>query len=129
MPSGRRLAYVASFSSDASLLVLWIMARVEESPVWLDRQRHLRARDEQNSIALPHLFRRDLLPTDIADELALLQDQVPPFPVEDVLVTLQRVYGRPVDILSLGRGAFLLTDDYAGVVYYIYEQSPRSTSQ
>jgi ubiquinone biosynthesis protein len=41
--------------------------------------------------------RRDLLPTDIADELAMLQDQVPPFPVEEVLPTLQRVYGRPVD--------------------------------
>jgi ubiquinone biosynthesis protein len=41
--------------------------------------------------------RRDLLPTDIADELAMLQDQVPPFPVEAVLATLQRVYGRPVD--------------------------------
>ena len=41
--------------------------------------------------------RRDLLPTDIADELAMLQDQVPPFPVEEVLATLQRVYGRPVD--------------------------------
>jgi ubiquinone biosynthesis protein len=41
--------------------------------------------------------RRDLLPTDIADELAMLQDQVPPFPVEEVLVILQRVYGRPVD--------------------------------
>jgi ubiquinone biosynthesis protein len=41
--------------------------------------------------------RRDLLPTDIADELAMLQDQVPPFPVQDVLATLQRVYGRPAD--------------------------------
>ena len=41
--------------------------------------------------------RRDLLPTDIADELAMLQDQVPPFPVEAVLATLQRVYGRPAD--------------------------------
>src|SRR3954469_4780143 len=41
--------------------------------------------------------RRDLLPTDIADELAMLQDQVPPFPVEEVLTTLNRVYGRPVD--------------------------------
>src|SRR4051812_7008304 len=41
--------------------------------------------------------RRDLLPTDIADELAMLQDQVPPFPVEAVLSTLHRVYGRPVD--------------------------------
>src|SRR5438477_5027942 len=41
--------------------------------------------------------RRDLLPIDIADELAMLQDRVPPFPVEEVLATLARVYGRPVD--------------------------------
>jgi ubiquinone biosynthesis protein len=45
--------------------------------------------------------RRDLLPTDIADELAKLQDRVPPFPVEDVLATLRRVYGRPVDEVFL----------------------------
>src|SRR6478609_11858088 len=36
--------------------------------------------------------RRDLLPTDIADELAKLQDQVPPFGAEHVLTTLERVY-------------------------------------
>src|SRR5688572_8679324 len=41
--------------------------------------------------------RRDLLPVDIADELAKLQDRVPPFPVEEVLAVLQSVYGRPVD--------------------------------
>jgi ubiquinone biosynthesis protein len=39
--------------------------------------------------------RRDLLPTDIADELAKLQDQVPPFSSELVMQTLQRVYGKP----------------------------------
>lgn len=33
-----------------------------------------------------------------------------------------KMYGRPVDILSLGTGAFLLTDDYAGVVYYVYKK-------
>jgi len=41
--------------------------------------------------------RRDLLPPDIANELALLQDRVPPFPSEDVVATLVRVYGRPID--------------------------------
>ena len=45
--------------------------------------------------------RRDLLPTDIADELAMLQDRVPPFPVQDVLTTLERVYGRAVDQVFL----------------------------
>jgi glucose/arabinose dehydrogenase len=33
-----------------------------------------------------------------------------------------RMYGRPADILSLGADSFLLTDDYAGVVYYIYKR-------
>ncbi len=33
-----------------------------------------------------------------------------------------KVYGRPVDILNLGSDAFLLTDDYAGVVYYVYKR-------
>ena len=41
--------------------------------------------------------RRDLLPPDIADELAKLQDQVPPFAADEVNATLLRAYGRPVD--------------------------------
>ena len=41
--------------------------------------------------------RRDLLPTDIADELAKLQDRVPPFSSDQVLATLRRAYGKPVE--------------------------------
>ena len=41
--------------------------------------------------------RRDLLPPDIADELAKLQDRVPPFPTEQALATLRRVYGKPIE--------------------------------
>jgi len=33
-----------------------------------------------------------------------------------------KVNGRPVDILSFGIDGFLLTDDYAGVVYYVYQK-------
>jgi ubiquinone biosynthesis protein len=40
--------------------------------------------------------RRDLLPADIADELAKLQDRVPPFSSELVVATLERVYGKPL---------------------------------
>jgi ubiquinone biosynthesis protein len=40
--------------------------------------------------------RRDLLPADIADELAKLQDQVPPFAFEQVEATFGRVYGKPI---------------------------------
>jgi ubiquinone biosynthesis protein len=39
--------------------------------------------------------RRDLIPLDIADELARLQDRVPPFPPDQVLAVLERAYGRP----------------------------------
>ena len=41
--------------------------------------------------------RRDLLPTDIADELAKLQDMVPPFPAEQAIEILNDAYGEPVD--------------------------------
>jgi len=39
--------------------------------------------------------RRDLLPPDIADELAKLQDQVPPFSSELALAQIEQAYGRP----------------------------------
>ena len=41
--------------------------------------------------------RRDLLPPDIAQELALLQDRVPPFATEVAVATIERAFGRPVD--------------------------------
>ncbi len=41
--------------------------------------------------------RRDLLPPDLADELAKLQDQVPPFSADLVIATLNRVYGQRYD--------------------------------
>ncbi|MGH8193799.1 MAG: 2-polyprenylphenol 6-hydroxylase, partial [Woeseiaceae bacterium] len=40
--------------------------------------------------------RRDLLPPDIADELAKLQDRVPPFPATVAVDILSASYGRPV---------------------------------
>src|SRR5262245_5214831 len=38
--------------------------------------------------------RRDLLPGDIADELAKLQDQVPPFPSEVAIAEVERAFGK-----------------------------------
>ncbi len=40
--------------------------------------------------------RRDVLPQDIADELALLQDQVAPFPGEEARRIVERAYGAPL---------------------------------
>jgi ubiquinone biosynthesis protein len=41
--------------------------------------------------------RRDLLPMDIADELAKLQDQVPPFASDVAVAEIERSLGRRVD--------------------------------
>ena len=41
--------------------------------------------------------RRDLLPPDIADELARLQDRVPPFPAEQAVAIIEKAYKRPLD--------------------------------
>jgi ubiquinone biosynthesis protein len=40
--------------------------------------------------------RRDLLPPDIADELAKLQDRVPPFPGAIARALIEQAYGRPL---------------------------------
>src|SRR5690606_2253875 len=40
--------------------------------------------------------RRDLLPADIADELAKLQDTVAPFPAEQSIAIIERALGEPV---------------------------------
>ncbi|MBS1145338.1 MAG: ubiB [Proteobacteria bacterium] len=39
--------------------------------------------------------RRDLMPMDIADELAKLQDRVPPFASDQALAEIEKAYGRP----------------------------------
>ena len=41
--------------------------------------------------------RRDLLPKDVADELAKLQDEVPPFPAAQAVEILNAAYGKSVD--------------------------------
>ncbi len=43
--------------------------------------------------------RRDLLPVDIADELAQLQDNVPPFDSAIAMATIERAFRRPVDTI------------------------------
>ncbi len=71
---------------------------------WRDRSR---PRAERLRLALESLgpifvkfgqllsVRPDLIPEDVSEELAKLQDNVPPFPWEEVVATLERAYGRP----------------------------------
>jgi ubiquinone biosynthesis protein len=41
--------------------------------------------------------RRDLLPADLAEELAKLQDQVPPFPAAQSKAMVEAAFGKPID--------------------------------
>ena len=43
--------------------------------------------------------RRDMLPPDVAEELAKLQDRVPPFPGEQAALIVERAFGAPIDAL------------------------------
>jgi ubiquinone biosynthesis protein len=45
--------------------------------------------------------RRDLMPPDIADELAKLQDRVPPFPTEVAVAAIERSFKKTIDELFL----------------------------
>jgi ubiquinone biosynthesis protein len=74
---------------------------------WFSRRRRA-SRGERLRLALEELgpifikfgqavsTRRDLLPADIADELAKLQDRVPPFPGAAARAAIERSLGRPV---------------------------------
>jgi ubiquinone biosynthesis protein len=85
---------------------LRLLARI----ISFGRGRHLDApRGQRLRQALEHLgpifvkfgqvlsTRRDLLPPDIADELALLQDRVPPFPSSVAVATIERAFRRPLN--------------------------------
>jgi ubiquinone biosynthesis protein len=61
--------------------------------------------------------RRDLLPADIADELAKLQDRVPPFSHELVVATLERVYGKPLNEVF---ASFTLTPEASASVAQVH---------
>jgi ubiquinone biosynthesis protein len=41
--------------------------------------------------------RRDLIPLDVADELARLQDRVPPFPAAESRALVEKAFGRPIE--------------------------------
>ena len=48
-----------------ALMVPWIRARVPESPVWLERQRHVRASGQTATPPVVRLFQRDLIGTTV----------------------------------------------------------------
>jgi putative sialic acid transporter len=54
-----------------AFLVLFIMKGVKESPVWLERQQHLKNRQERDSLSLVRLFKPDLILTTLHTSLLM----------------------------------------------------------
>jgi SHS family lactate transporter-like MFS transporter len=54
-----------------ALLVLFIIKGVKESPVWLERQRHLETRQERDPVSFGQLFRRDLVAVTLQTSLLM----------------------------------------------------------
>lgn len=54
-----------------AFLVLFIRKHVQESPVWLERQRHLKSRRETDPVSLTRLFSRTVLPTTLHTSLVM----------------------------------------------------------
>ncbi|HQY10246.1 MAG TPA: AarF/UbiB family protein, partial [Burkholderiaceae bacterium] len=106
-------------------LIAWVMLRHGMDQLVLNQLRHHRGlrllarllalgrthdapRGERLRLALERLgpifvkfgqvlsTRRDLMPPDIADELALLQDRVPPFDPDIAIATIERSFRRPL---------------------------------
>ncbi len=73
--------------------------------------------------------RRDLLPADIADELARLQDRVPPFGPERVRATLERVYGRPVESVFVEFDLVAAASASVAQVHFARLANPDGTSR
>ncbi|MEY4377485.1 MAG: hypothetical protein RJB26_2035, partial [Pseudomonadota bacterium] len=112
----RRLVQIQRITAEFGLQEFLAGSRLERRLAWLRVvspwtwfvPRHTGSRGERLRLALQTLgpifikfgqalsTRRDLLPPDLADELAKLQDRVPPFPVEEARLRIEAALGAPV---------------------------------
>ncbi|MEP6739244.1 MAG: AarF/UbiB family protein, partial [Caldimonas sp.] len=72
--------------------------------------------------------RRDLLPADIAEELAKLQDQVPPFPAEVARAIVERAFGRPLEAIFTSFDAAAVASASIAQVHFAVLKSGREVA-
>ena len=112
----RRLVQIQRITAEFGLQEFLAGSRLERRLSWLRIispwtwfvPRHTGSRGERLRLALQTLgpifikfgqalsTRRDLLPPDLADELAKLQDRVPPFPASEARARIESALGAPV---------------------------------
>jgi len=84
-------------------LLRWLPARWRPEPVEPRALRLRRALEELGPIFIKFgqllSTRRDLIPTDLADELSRLQDDVPPFAASEARAIVERALDKPVNEL------------------------------
>jgi len=74
--------------------------------------------------------RRDLVPLDVADELARLQDRVPPFPAAQSRVLVEQAFGRSIeDIFSSFDAEPVASASIAQVHFAVLKGAPRPGMQ
>ena len=115
----RRLVQIQRITTEYGLQEFFAGSRLERRLAWLRFvspwtwfvRRQPGSRAERLRLALETLgpifikfgqalsTRRDLLPPDLADELAKLQDRVPPFPVDEARQRIEAALGAPVSEL------------------------------
>jgi MFS transporter, SHS family, lactate transporter len=78
-----------------ALMVLWIRIRVEESPVWLDRQRYIKDSHLRERLSLLRIFQRDILLTTIQTSLLMAAFMFSFYSLTFWYATFLREAGRP----------------------------------
>src|SRR5262245_23689926 len=78
-----------------ALLVLWIRKNVDESPVWLERQKHLQETKTTDGVSLLRIFQPDLLPTTIQTSILLGSFMFSYYSISFWYATFLREMGRP----------------------------------
>ena len=74
--------------------------------------------------------RRDLVPLDVADELARLQDRVPPFPAAQSRILVEQAFGRSIeDIFSSFDAEPVASASIAQVHFAVLKGAPRPGMQ